>query len=60
MQRGATNTNETVIEMAAYRVKKEESKGLYLPSDKEEAEAVFRELAHHLLMAVRVISKHCH
>ncbi|MDR6393029.1 hypothetical protein J2803_005669 [Paraburkholderia phenoliruptrix] len=60
MQRGATNTNETVIYMAAYRTKKEESAGLCLPEDREEVEEVFRQLAHHLLMAVRVISKHCH
>jgi hypothetical protein len=60
MQRGATKTDETVIDMAAYRTRKQESGGLILPTDREEAEEVFRQLAHHLLMAVRVISRNCH
>jgi hypothetical protein len=60
MQRGATKTDERVVDLTAYRIQKEESGGLVLPPDREDAEEVFRQLAHHLLMAVRVISKHCH
>lgn len=60
MQRGATKTDETVIDMAAYRARKDEPAGVFLPDDREEAEAMFRDLAHHLLMAVRIITRHCH
>jgi hypothetical protein len=60
MQHGATKTDETVIDLAAYRTRKKESDGVCLPEDREEAEEVFRQLAHHLLMAVRVITRHCH
>jgi hypothetical protein len=49
-----------VVDLTAYRIQKEESGGLVLPPIREDAEEVFRQLAHHLLMAVRVISKHCH
>lgn len=53
--------SDRVIDLDSYRSRKRVTRDkLKLPPGREETEALLNELAHHLLMAVRVITSHCH
>lgn len=59
MQISAEESDE-VIDLDSYRSRKSVESKLKLPAGREETEALLNELAHHLLMAVRAITTHCH
>jgi hypothetical protein len=59
MQSSAEKSDE-VIDLDSYRSRKSVGHKLKLPPSREETEDLLNEIAHHLLMAVRVITSHCH
>lgn len=59
MQLSAEESDE-VIDLESYRSRKSVQPALKLPAGREETEALLNEIAHHLLMAVRAITTHCH
>jgi hypothetical protein len=59
MQSSAEKSDE-VIDLDSYRSRKSVDHKLKLPPSREETEDLLNEIAHHLLMAVRVITSHCH
>jgi len=53
--------SDRIIDLDSYRSRKSVTPNkLKLPPGREETEALLNELAHHLLMAVRVITTYCH
>lgn len=59
MQSSAEKSDE-VIDLDSYRSRKSVENRLKLPASREQTEQLLNEVAHHLLMAVRAITAHCH
>lgn len=53
----STDEGQKVVDFNAYKSHRDEVMRLRLPPDPSEAEELLNEIAHHLLMAVRAITR---
>jgi len=60
MQQSAEQSDNHVVDLDSYRSRKSVQSKLKLPPGRDETEALFNEIAQHLLMAIRAITASCH